>query len=58
VTPHSNKFLRLLDDESFLDAQCGGVNLLKDFLAPSSTMSTDTTHIDMCLSFEPYQDFP
>jgi hypothetical protein len=33
------------------------VNLLKDFLAPSSVMPTNTTHIDICLLFEPYWDF-
>jgi hypothetical protein len=36
--PTPNKVLQLLEVDSFLDSQGGGVNLLKDFLASSATM--------------------
>jgi len=46
-----------LEADSFLDSHGGGANLLKDFLASSSTMFTDTIHVDINLLSKPYHDF-
>ena len=48
--------MRLPDIDSFLDAQGGGANLLKDFLAPYFVMPADTTRIDICILSDPYKD--
>jgi hypothetical protein len=47
--PTLNKFLQLSEDDSFLDSQGDGANLLKDFLALSTTMPANTTQVDINL---------
>jgi hypothetical protein len=39
--PSANKILKLPDVDTFLDSQVGGSNVLKDFLIPSTNMSSD-----------------
>jgi len=53
----SNKSLTLPDVDSFMDSWGGGVNLLKDSMAPSAEMSTNPSAIDISLLAKPYQDF-
>jgi hypothetical protein len=38
--PSTNKTLKLVDADTFLDSQAGGSNVLRDFLLPSANMST------------------
>jgi hypothetical protein len=55
--PTSNKSLRLPDTDSFMDSQGGGINLLKDFMVPSTEVPVDLSTIDITLLVEPYRDF-
>jgi len=52
--PSSNKSLKLPNIDSFMYSQGGGVNILRDFMAPSAEMLANLLAIDISMLAELY----
>jgi hypothetical protein len=57
MPPDTRKVLKLPEVDSFLDAQGGGMSLLKEFLVHPMVGPSNINEINTCMLAHPFKEF-